>query len=60
MRAHLRNHRVLRCGIVAAILSLGLGSPRGVQAGFDDNGWIVDWLVYGPLLQSAGPTPSLE
>lgn len=42
---------VLLLGLWLAVLA-----PR-VHAGFHANGWIVDWLLFGPLSQSVGDSP---
>ena len=38
-------------------LFLSLGGTQRLSAGFDDSGFIVDWLLFGPLIQSAGANP---
>jgi PKD repeat protein len=31
-----------------------------LQAQFNDNGWITQWLLYGPLMQNGGPNPAVD
>jgi len=44
---------LVSCSLFAAALSM----PAGLRAGVDESGFIVDWLVWGPLATTAGCCP---
>ena len=61
MRAmHRAGRHVGRKLFVAAALAAAIAAPRGAPAQFDENGWITQWLYFGPLSQTSGDSPGIE